>query len=309
MSAIVPNMNAPFGQNPTPLQRLQDEAFDQTHIQVWIKRDDLNHPTIQGNKWHKLKLNLMAAEHQHKHQLLTFGGAYSNHIAATAAAAFERRWSSIGLIRGDELAHNHQAWSPTLKQAQRHGMTFEFVDRQTYRLRHHQAWLSALQQRYPQAYILPEGGSNPLAVNGLESVINELNQQCPGWTHLLCAVGTGGTLAGLAKFAGNHQQVWGMASLKNAEYLSEQIKHWAGLDKTNWRLITEFHGGGYAKTNADIDARMSAFERDFAIDLDPIYTAKMVFGFYQLLQAGAFAPNSRVILYHSGGLQGRPETV
>ncbi len=309
MSAIVPNMNAPFGQNPTPLQRLQDEAFDQAHIKVWLKRDDLNHPLIQGNKWHKLKLNLLAAENQHKQQLLTFGGAYSNHIAATAAAAFERGWTSIGIIRGDELAHNHQAWSPTLKQAQRHGMTFEFVDRQTYRLRHHQAWLNALQQDYPQAYLLPEGGSNPLAINGFESVINELNQQCPGWTHLLCAVGTGGTLAGLAKFAQPHQQIWGMASLKNAGYLREQISKWAGLDKTNWRLFTEFHGGGYGKTSNDVLNISQQFEQNNSVKLDPVYTAKLVFAFNRLIQAGAFAANSRVVLYHSGGLQGRPETV
>jgi 1-aminocyclopropane-1-carboxylate deaminase len=307
MSAIVPNMNLPFGQNPTPLHRLTLPA--NSTIKAWLKRDDLNHPLIQGNKWHKLKLNLMAAQNQQKHQLLTFGGAYSNHIAATAAAAFERGWSSIGIIRGDELAGRQQAWSPTLKHAQQHGMQLEFVDRQSYRLRHQQAWLNSLQQRYPQAYILPEGGSNELAVAGFESVIDELNQQCPGWTHLLCAVGTGSTLAGLAKFANNRQQIWGVASLKNAGYLNEQIKHWAGLDKTNWRLFTEFHGGGYGKTTAEIVNISQQFEQLNRVKLDPIYTAKLVFGFYQLLQTGAFAPDSRVVLYHSGGLQGRPDAV
>lgn len=298
-------MTTAHHQNPTPLIILHNPLFAHHKIEVYIKRDDLNHPLIQGNKWHKLKLNLIAAENQHKHQLLTFGGAYSNHIAATAAAAFERGWSSIGIIRGDELAHNHQAWSSTLKQAQQHGMIFEFVDRQTYRLRHHQAWLSALQQRYPQAYILPEGGSNALAVNGLESVMNELNEQCPDWTHLLCAVGTGGTLAGLAKFAHAGQQIFGIASLKNADYLREQIANWAGAEKTNWRLLTEFHGGGYAKSTPDIDANMAAFEQDFDIALDPIYTAKMVNAFYQLIEQQTFTAGSKVILYHSGGLQGR----
>lgn len=307
MSAIVPNMNPAFGQNPTPLQTLA--LPPNSAIEAWIKRDDLNHPLIQGNKWHKLKYNLQAAQSQHKHQLLTFGGAYSNHIAATAAAAFERGWSSIGLIRGNELATNQQAWSPTLKQAQRHGMTFEFVDRQTYRLRHQPTWLNALLQRYPKAYFLPEGGSNPLAINGFESVINELNQQCPSWTHLLCAVGTGGTLAGLAKFAQPHQQIWGIASLKNAGYLREQISEWAGLDKTNWRLFTEFHGGGYGKTSNDVLNISQQFEQNNGVKLDPVYTAKLVFAFNRLIQAGAFAANSRVVLYHSGGLQGRPETV
>lgn len=292
-------------QNPTPLTILNDPLFEHHKIEVFIKRDDLNHPLIQGNKWHKLKLNLLEAETQQKTQLLTFGGAYSNHIAATAAAAFERGWSSIGIIRGDELARNHQAWSATLKQAQQHGMTFEFVDRQTYRLRYNQAWLSALQQRYPQAYMLPEGGSNELAVAGFESVINELNDQCADWTHLLCAVGTGGTLAGLAKFARAEQRILGIASLKNAQYLREQIQDWAGSAKTNWQLLTEFHGGGYAKTNAVINANMARFEQHFAIALDPIYTAKIVSAFYQLTEQQTFAPGSKIILYHSGGLQGR----
>lgn len=292
-------------QNPTPLIILRNPLFAHHKIEVYIKRDDLNHALIQGNKWHKLKLNLLEAETRQKTQLLTFGGAYSNHIAATAAAAFERGWSSTGIIRGEELATNRQAWSTTLKQAQQHGMTFEFIDRQNYRLRHNQTWLSALKQRYPQAYILPEGGSNELAVNGFESVINELNAQCPNWTHLLCAVGTGGTLAGLAKFAHEKQQILGIASLKNADYLRDQIQNWAGSAKRNWQLLTDFHGGGYAKNNADIDANTAHFEQDFDILLDPVYTAKMVYALYQLVKQQTFAPDSKIILYHSGGLQGR----
>lgn len=293
-------------QIPTPLQKLNHPKFEQAEIEVWIKRDDLNHPLIQGNKWHKLKLNLRQAEAEGKRQLLTFGGAYSNHIAATAAAAYEKGWSSIGLIRGDELAQNQQAWSPTLKQAQAHGMRFEFLSRNEYRLRHNQAWLSALSQRYPQAYILPEGGSNALAVAGFESVIQELNQACLNWTHLLCAVGTGGTLAGLAKYAQQNQHIWGIASLKNAEHLIPQIQHWAGEQQQNWRLWTEFHAGGYAKTNAELCLKNKVFEQEFNLLLDPIYTAKMVYAFDHLLNQNQFPAASRVILYHSGGLQGRP---
>lgn len=288
----------------TPLQKLEDKHFDQAGIEVWIKRDDLNHPLIQGNKWHKLRLNLEQAEQQGLTQLITFGGAYSNHIAATAAACYERGWSSIGFIRGDELAHNHQAWSPTLKQAQQHGMHFEFLDRQTYRLRHHQAWLQQLQLRFPQAYILPEGGSNELAVAGFESVINQLNQQCEDWTDLFCAVGTGGSLAGLAKYASPKQKVWGVASLKKAEYLKPQIKTWIGDLKKNWHLLTEFHGGGYAKSNAEIVLKTNQFESQFQIPLDPVYTAKMVWAFNNLLEQNQFKAGQKIVLYHSGGLQG-----
>lgn len=289
----------------TPLQKLEDKRFEQAGIEVWIKRDDLNHPLIQGNKWHKLRLNLEQAEQQGKSQLVTFGGAYSNHIAATAAACYERGWQSVGLIRGDELAHNHQAWSPTLKQAQRHGMQFEFLDRQTYRLRHHQAWLETLQQRFPNAYLLPEGGSNELAVAGFETLINQLNQQCEGWTDLFCAVGTGGSLAGLAKYASISQTIWGVASLKNADYLRPKIQNWISGSKQNWHLLTEFHGGGYAKNNSEITLKTKQFESQFNIQLDPIYTAKLIFAFNTLLERNHFKSGQKIILYHSGGLQGR----
>lgn len=288
----------------TPLQKLEDTRFELAGIEVWMKRDDLNHPLIQGNKWHKLRLNLQQAEHQGQNQLLTFGGAYSNHIAATAAACYERGWPSIGFIRGDELATNHQAWSPTLKQAQLHGMQFEFLDRQTYRLRHHQAWLEALQPRFPNAYLLPEGGSNEFAVAGFEQVINQLNQQCESWTDLFCAVGTGGSLAGLAKYASINQTIWGVASLKKADYLKPQIQNWIGSSKQNWRLLTEFHGGGYAKSNSEIVLKTKQFESQFQIQLDPIYTAKLVWAFNTLLEQNHFQPGQKIILYHSGGLQG-----
>lgn len=288
----------------TPLQKLEDTRFELAGIEVWMKRDDLNHPLIQGNKWHKLRLNLQQAEQQGQNQLLTFGGAYSNHIAATAAACYERGWPSIGFIRGDELATNHQAWSPTLKQAQLHGMQFEFLDRQTYRLRHHQAWLEALQPRFPNTYLLPEGGSNEFAVAGFEQVINQLNQQCEGWTDLFCAVGTGGSLAGLAKYASINQTIWGVASLKKADYLKPQIQNWIGSSKQNWRLLTEFHGGGYAKSNSEIVLKTKQFESQFQIPLDPIYTAKLVWAFNTLLEQNHFQAGQKIVLYHSGGLQG-----
>ncbi|WP_248851866.1 1-aminocyclopropane-1-carboxylate deaminase/D-cysteine desulfhydrase [Thiomicrospira microaerophila] len=290
----------------TPLQKCNADFLTEHRVELWVKRDELNHPLIQGNKWHKLKLNLAAAQQQGFKQLLTFGGAYSNHIAAVAAAAQAYAFTSLGFIRGEELASHYQAWSATLKTAAKRGMQFEFVDRATYRLRQDLAWLASLAERFPEAYILPEGGSNALAIEGFESVIAELKTQVD-FTHLLCAVGTGGTLAGLARYAKPDQKVWGIASLKNAEYLIPQITNWVGKDQDNWRLLTDFNGGGYGKTNNEIQQFARDFEKRFDLKLDPIYTAKLVYGFHQLLISGAFEPGSRIVIYHSGGLQGRAD--
>ena len=291
----------------TPLQRLNHPLFDAHQIRVWIKRDDLNHPIIQGNKLHKLRLNVEKAKRLNKTQLLSFGGAYSNHLLAVAAAAKENGLYSIGYVRGDELADNHQAWSPTLKQAASFGMELRFLDRQTYRNRNHQAWLELVQQQNPNAYILPEGGSNDLAVEGVAELAEQLMQQCPTFTHLLCAVGSGGTLAGLAKHLPGDKSVLGIACLKQANYLRDRIEGWMGYNKQNWRLLTEFHGGGFGKSNRQIEHQATQFEQDFNLLLDPVYTAKVVWSFYQLLAQNEFAPGSEIILYHSGGLQGRQD--
>lgn len=292
----------------TPLQRLEHPLFNAHRVQVWIKRDDLNHPLIQGNKWHKLRLNIQQAKREQKTSLLSFGGAFSNHILALAAAANDQGLNSIGYIRGDELADNHQAWSSTLKHAQGLGMQLKFIDRQTYRMRDHQAWLSNLQAQYPDAYILPEGGSNRLALNGIAELAQHLMQQQADFDYLLCAVGSGGTLAGLAKHLPNDKQILGIACLKQADYLITKIQDWLVESKENWQLLTQFHGGGFGKTNSDIVFKSNEFEQEFKVLLDPVYTAKMIYAFYQLLEQNYFAPDSKIILYHSGGLQGRADS-
>ena len=291
----------------TPLQPLNHPLFDAYQIRVFIKRDDLNHAIIQGNKWHKLRLNLVQTKLANKTEILTFGGAHSNHILATAAAAKQHGLKCIGYIRGEELEHNHQAWSPTLKQAASLGMELKFLDRQTYRKRNHQAWLHELQRHHPNTFILPEGGSNQWAVDGIQLLADQLMAQCPTFTHLLCAVGSGGTLAGLVKHLPEDKTLLGVACLKQAEYLIPQIEKWIGRSQKNWQLLTEFHGGGFAKTNEEITFKTKEFEQDFNVILDPVYTAKMVSAFYQLLAQNRFAPGSEIILYHSGGLQGRQD--
>lgn len=278
-------------------------------LDVWIKRDDLTHPVIQGNKWHKLRLNLLAAQANNDQGILTFGGAHSNHIAACAAACKDYGLQSSAVIRGDELANQPQLWSPTLTDAYALGMRFKFVSRTQYRQRQDADWLASLIKDYPGYYFIPEGGSNALAVTGMAEVINQINIQCPGWTHLLTAVGTGASLAGLAKAAPN-KQVWGIAALKNAHYLKANIKTWIGQDQTNWHLLSgwgndDFHAGGYAKTTPAITAVQTRFEQANNLLLDPIYTAKLVYAFNSLVVQGAFPSYSRIVIYHSGGLQGR----
>ncbi|MDG6773164.1 pyridoxal-phosphate dependent enzyme [Thiomicrorhabdus sp. ZW0627] len=300
-------MQTRFSKNPTPLQPISDPLFEKKRIQVWIKREDLNHPDIQGNKWHKLRHNLAAALEKGQTELLTFGGAYSNHIAATAFAAKEYGLKSIGLIRGDELADNPQRWSHTLKLASENGMQLIFLNRQEYRKRNDASFLQTLQERYPNAFILPEGGSNALAVLGFESLMQNLQEQCPQWTHLYTAVGTGGTLAGLVKYASPYsgRKILGVATLKEADYLLPQISQWIGkTEVVDWELLTQYHDGGYGKLSENLRLFKSRFETDYDVPLDPVYTVKAFHAFYQQLQQGEIPPGSNVVLLHTGGLQG-----
>jgi 1-aminocyclopropane-1-carboxylate deaminase len=287
----------------TPLQNLNHHIFYQQNIQVWLKRDDLNHPLIQGNKLHKLQYNLIKARELRCDTLISFGGAYSNHISALSVTGKEQAFKTIGFIRGDELANEPNKWSHTLLEAQKNGMGFIFLSRQEYRQKHIPKFLLKLQEQYPTAYIIPEGGTNLLAVKGFKATATTLEQQCPNWTHLFTAVGTGGTLAGLSQYSPADKRLFGVATLKNSNYLKEEIKKLT--TNNNWQLLTQYHGDGYAKSNSAINATQKWFETEFKILLDPIYTNKMVYAFMQELQQGKIKANSKVILYHSGGLQGR----
>lgn len=312
---------------PTPLTPLQSRLFNDYQVNVWIKRDDLNHPTVQGNKWHKLQNNLIQAKQLNKDTLITFGGAYSNHIAATAAAAKAAGFKSIGIIRGDELAGLPEKWSNTLKGASTNGMQFIFIDRQTYRKKDTSDYLNNLQQQHPNAFIIPEGGTNQHAILGFENLVDDLYQQCPDWTHVFSAVGTGGTLAGLIHFSQNktknrnqktQKNIIGVPVLKQGEHLKSQINDLLDQVKidsnsynsntVSWQLLTQYHDGGYAKQSPQGLNFQKKFEEQFGILLDPIYTSKMVYAFYDQLKSQKIVKGSNVILLHTGGLQGRKQT-
>lgn len=268
------------------------------HIQVYIKREDLLHAQISGNKFRKLKYNLVKARQLNQRTLLTFGGAYSNHIAAVAAAAHEFGFASIGIIRGEELVDKiHQ--NPTLHKAQQHGMQFSFVNRADYRRKTESEFIKQLIEQYGEFYLIPEGGSNHLAILGCAEILTTQDQQ--QFDYVCCAVGTGATLAGIIESSACHQTVLGFAALKG-DFLQAEIQQWTA--KTNWRLISDYHCGGYAKTTPELLHFIQQFYQRSGIPLEPIYTGKLMFGLMDLIQRGYFAAHSRILVIHTGGLQG-----
>lgn len=268
------------------------------HIQVTIKREDLLHAQISGNKFRKLKYNLIKARQFNQRTLLTFGGAYSNHIAAVAAAAHEFGFNSIGIIRGEELADKIDQ-NPTLHKAHQHGMQLHFVSRADYRRKTESEFIKQLIEQYGEFYLIPEGGSNHLAVQGCAEILTTHDRQ--QFDYVCCAVGTGGTLAGIIESSAPSQTVLGFAALKG-DFLQAQIQQWTG--KTNWRLISDYHCGGYAKTTPALLHFIQQFYQRTGIPLEPIYTGKLMFGLLDLIQRGYFAPHSRILVIHTGGLQG-----
>lgn len=276
-----------------PYQRIHVDGFE-----ITIKRLDLVHPQISGNKFFKLKYNLLAAQQQGYKKLLTFGGAYSNHIAATAYAAQCFSFESLGIIRGEELAS--KPLNPTLSTAQQFGMQLQFVSRENYRLKQSPDYLTQLQQDYPDYYVIPEGGTNTLAIQGCQEILN--TQDCENYDLICCAVGTGGTMTGLIEASSTHQQVLGFSALKGDFLTSEvqQLTH-----KTNWQISDQFCCGGYAKTTPELLQFIQAFEQRYQIPLEQVYTGKMLMGVFELIQQGHFSAHSRILVIHSGGLQGR----
>lgn len=266
-------------------------------ISLTIKREDLLHPHISGNKFRKLKYNILAAKEQGKKALLTFGGAFSNHIAAAAAAGKEYGFATIGIIRGDELA-GKIAENPTLSFAQQCGMRLKFVSREDYRKKAEPDFLQLLTAEFGDCYILPEGGTNTLAVQGCEEILTDEDAH---FTHVCLAVGTGGTISGIINSAGDNQQVIGFPALKNAQ-LWDDIRTFA--TNPNWLLQEDYHFGGYGKVTPQLVSFINDFYEETGIPLDPVYTAKMVFGVIDLARNGYFPQNSRILLIHTGGLQG-----
>ena len=293
---------------PSPIQALSHPLFERKGLKVWLKRDDLTHPEIGGNKWRKLKYNLEAARQEAKSTLLTFGGAYSNHLYATAAAGALFGFQTIGIVRGEAPNQFHH----TLRQAQAFGMQLHFVSRQTYTQK--ADLLPSLQLDPDSLFILPEGGTNPLAMRGCMELAEEILTQDldPDFVCICC--GTGGTAAGLIAGLNDQARVLGFSVLKG-DFLHSEIATHLNTCKQNglfphpklpsrWKVLTEYHHGGYARyTQALIDF-INNFSSRYQVAFDPVYTGKLVFGVFDLIEKDYFSRGDRILLVHSGGQQG-----
>ena len=267
-------------------------------IELFIKREDKLHPIISGNKFRKLKYNIQEAKRLGHTTLLTFGGAFSNHILAVAGAGAEFGFKTIGIIRGEELESKINE-NPTLAKTQELGMQFHFVSRTAYRDKESSSFISFLCEKFGNFYLVPEGGTNDLAIKGCEEILTSEDKSY--FTHIACAVGTGGTISGLINSSTEKQQLIGFSSLKGA-FLSEVIRNF--VVKTNWSISDAYHFGGYGKVNDELIQFLNSFYSQTNIPLDPVYTGKMVFGVLDLIEKEYFPENSKILMIHTGGLQG-----
>ncbi|MFG2830040.1 1-aminocyclopropane-1-carboxylate deaminase/D-cysteine desulfhydrase [Streptomyces sp. NPDC048434] len=286
---------------PSPLQEIEDAPFARRGVRLLLKRDDLIHPDLPGNKWRKLAPNLRAAAAAGDRALLTFGGAYSNHLRATAAAGRLLGFATIGVVRGDELAE--APLNPSLARCAADGMRLHFLDRARYRRTGDPDVLAALHDRFGAFRVIPEGGSNSLAAQGC----TELGRELRGAADTVAvACGTGGTLAGLAAGLGPGQRALGLPVLKGGHphFLRatvEELQRAAfGGPRGDWRLDARFHCGGYARRTPELDAFADAFEDRHALPLERIYVAKLLYGLTTLAGEGAFAPGSTVAAVITG---------
>jgi 1-aminocyclopropane-1-carboxylate deaminase len=266
-------------------------------VELYIKREDLIHPLISGNKFRKLKYNLIQAKEENQTTLLTFGGAFSNHILAVASAGFENDFKTIGIIRGEELFDKVNE-NPTLKQAKKLGMEFKFISREAYGEKTNSVFIEKLNSEFGSFYLIPEGGTNNLAIKGCEEIITEHELQ---YDFICCSIGTAGTIAGIINASSSHQKIIGFPALKGS-FISNEISNFA--KKTNWEIKSDYHFGGYGKISDELIRFINAFYLKYNIPLDPIYTGKMMFGIFDLIEKNYFPPYSKILAIHTGGLQG-----
>ena len=299
----------------SPLQQLQSPFLENAGITLYVKRDDLIHPQFGGNKWRKLKYNLIAARENDCNTLLTFGGAWSNHIYATAAAGQYFGFKTIGYIRGEK----HDSLNPTLSFAEQCGMQLVYIDRETYRNKNDSHYLDSLKAQFKNTYILPEGGSNLLATHGCREIVTEINTELTKpFDVICCASGTGATLAGLisamkAGHKSHHQTAIGFSALKGGAFLKNDVTRFlqqSDFESTNkqenidWHIEDRFHFNGYAKVNDELIQFIKDFKTQYGFMLDAVYTAKMFYGLFELIKNRTFNSGSTIVAIHSGGLQG-----
>ncbi len=282
----------------SPLTQIIDPKLESHNIQLWLKRDDLIHPIISGNKWRKLKYNLNAALVLGKDTLISMGGAYSNHLHALAFCGKQLGLQTVGIIRGERPV----PLTPSLQDMVDWGMTLRFVSRTDFRILRNYKNGDYLTDLKPNEVWLPEGGANSLALKGVAEVIDEIDIT---YDALCVACGTGASLAGLISKAPKQVSVLGFPALKNAGFLAADVKSMLPRAYDNWSLCHDYHAGGFAKISPELTAFMADFEEKTAIPLEPVYTGKMLYGVYDLIGKGYFKPGRCIIALHTGGLQGK----
>lgn len=281
---------------PTPLQHIQDPMLEKHGITLHLKRDDLIHSEVSGNKWRKLKYNILQASKEGKKVLLSFGGAYSNHIYAVAAAGKYFGFETIGIIRGEETF----PLNPTLSFAKECGMKLVYESRSNYKIKETDEYIHNLKERFGHFYHIPEGGTNPLALEGVAEVISEIEIE---YSLICCPCGSGGTIAGLIK-ANNGKKTLGISVLKGAGMLDNTVAALAQCDdQESWRINYDYHFGGYAKITKELILFIQEFERMHQTKLEPIYSGKMMYALYDLIKKGNFKRGESIIALHTGGLQ------
>ena len=283
-------------------QKVELEELKRAGVTLFIKREDLLHPVISGNKYRKLKYNLERARIKKKRTLLTFGGAYSNHISAVSYAGKKFGFKTIGIIRGEELKKNLINTldnNPTLRFANENGMKIMFISRSEYRLKESRQFLDKLSHDFGDFYLIPEGGTNELAVKGCMEILEEKDKE---FDKICSAVGTGGTISGLINSSNEQQDIIGFPALKG-DFLEKEIKKIV-KSKSNWKLMLDYHFGGYGKVNEELVNFINNFKFETCIPLDPVYTGKMMFGILDMVKRGRFESGTKILAIHTGGLQG-----
>ena len=276
-------------------QQIFSERYLNNEIEVFIKRLDLIDPFISGNKLFKLKHNVDRALLEEKNMLITFGGAFSNHILATAAYAKKKNIDCLAIVRGEEYSE----LNPLLALAKEYGMNFCFVSRKEYAKRNDNNYISELIRKYKKAFIVPEGGNNKLGVLGAEEI---LETQDKSFDYIICPIGTGATLSGIVNSSNRSQKVIGINCINDTKDINKNISQ--KTNKNNWEIINEFNFGGFAKFDNLLTEYLKKFKLNYKITLDLNYTAKMFFGFEKLIERRYFQRKSKVLLIHTGGIYG-----
>ena len=295
-----------------PLQRVNMPVLNDAGVSLDVLRLDKVDENISGNKWFKLKHNLIQARRENKKILLSFGGCFSNHLHALAAAGKQFGFSTIAIIRGERP----EPLNPTLQDMQNNGMILEFVSRSEYRTKNTASFLEKIKKQYGDFYLIPEGGGNELGVFGCEEIVMDLWQEEGKQPDLIClACGTGASLAGVIRGVANRCRVMGVSALKGGEFLEESVldflnrgEHFNDGMNTdfsgNWQIETTYHMGGFAKVKPELVHFMDEFSLLTGIPLEPVYTGKLLYGIFDLVKKGEINAGTRIVAVHTGGLQG-----